>query len=75
MLPYVSPSARASVTISRERSFSIAVWALNAAFFAGVSPPIVLAEADPASQRLMRLVGFTPATTMAELCRWHLARL
>lgn len=75
VLPYVSPSARASVPISREREFSIAVWALNAAFFSAVSPAIRLAEADPAFVRLMRYVGFTPETTMLAICRWHLERL
>ncbi len=75
VLPYVSPSARASVPISRELEFSIAVWALNAAFFREVSPPIVLAEADPAFVRLMRIVGFAPTTTMLAICEWHLERL
>jgi len=75
VLPYVSPSARASVPISRERGFSGAVWALNAAFFAEVSPPITLAEADPAFQRLMRQVGFAPGVTMRAICEWHRERL
>ena len=75
VLPYVSPTERASLPISRERSFSIAVWALNEAFFRELSPPIVLAEADPAFQRLMQHVGFAPTATMASICQWHLARL
>lgn len=75
VLPYVSPSARASVPLSREREFSVAVWELNAAFFAAVSPPIRLAEADPAFVRLMRHVGFAPGTTMLAICQWHLQRL
>ena len=75
VLPYVSPSARASVPISREREFSVAIWALNLAFFREVSPPIALAEADPAFQRLMKDIGFAPTATMASICEWHLARL
>lgn len=75
VLPYVSPAARASVPISRELECSIAVWALNAAFFRDVSPPVVLAEADPAFVRLMRHVGFAADTTMLAICEWHLERL
>lgn len=75
VLPYVSPSERASLPISRERAFSIHVWALNEAFFRHVSPPILLAEADPAFQLLMSYVGFAPTVTMESICLWHLARL
>lgn len=75
VLPYVSPAERASLPISRERSFSIQVWALNEAFFHRVTPPLLLREADPAFQRLMRYVGFAPTATMESICQWHLARL
>lgn len=75
VLPYVSPSKRASLPISRELDFSIGVWALNEAFFQQVSPPILLRDADPAFQILMRCVGFAPDETMESICRWHLARL
>ena len=75
VLPYASPSLRASLPISREREFSIEVWALNEAFFRGVSPSILLSDADPAFQLLMSYVGFGLRATMESICRWHLARL
>lgn len=75
VLPYVSPSARASLPISREVSFSRAIWALNEAFFQQVSPPILLREADPAFQIAMTYVGFAPTATMESICHWHLERL
>lgn len=75
VLPYVSPSKRASLPISRELDFSIGVWALNEAFFQRVAPPILLRDADPAFQILMGHVGFAADETMESICRWHLARL
>jgi hypothetical protein len=75
LLPYVSPSERASLPISRELAFSIAVWELNEVFFHRMTPPILLRDADPAFQILMTCVGFEPTETMESICRWHLTRL
>lgn len=75
VLPYVSPAARVSIPLSRELDFSIAIWALNEAFFRQVSPPILLRDADPAFQSLMQYVGFTGEETMESICKWHLKRL
>jgi len=72
-LPYVSASERASVPLAEELEFSRAVWRLNAEFFARVSP-VLLAEADPAFQRLVAHVGFAADSTMAAVCRWHAER-
>jgi NAD+ synthetase len=75
VLPYVSPAERASLPLSREVAFSIAIWTLNEAFFQQVSPPLLLRHADPAFQLLMSHVGFAPDATMEFICQWHLARL
>lgn len=69
--PYVSASERASIPLAEELGFSCALWRLNEAFFARVSPEIRLAEAGAAFAGLMRGLGFAPETPMAAVCRWH----
>lgn len=72
-LPYASACERASVPLAEELGFSAAVWRHNAEFFDRIEP-VRLAEADPAFRELAAHLGFDPATSMAEICRWHADR-
>lgn len=72
--PYASASERASVPLAEELHFSAALWRLNEDFFASITPPIRLGEADPAFHRLMHHLGFPPETPMHDISRWHAER-
>ena len=75
LLPYVRPSARIQLPLEQEIGFSRAVWGLSASFFAAITPPIRLADADPAFRRLADYLGFDGDTKLEDLCRWHAERL
>jgi len=75
LLPYVQPSRRASVPLSREIAFSRRVWRLNAEFFASVASPLRVADASAPFRALASHLGFDEQTTLEELCRWHAGRL
>ena len=75
LLPYVRPSARMQLPLSQEIAFSRGVWELSASFFAAISPPLRLADADPAFRRLADYIGFDAETKLEDLCRWHAERL
>lgn len=70
-LPYVSPAQRASVPLSSEIAFSIAVWRLNAEFHKALDTPVLLLDANPGFIALMRKIGFSDGAPMAVICQWH----
>jgi NAD+ synthetase len=72
-LPCARPSRRASIPPEQEARFSRAVWELNAAFFAGVSPPIRVKEASPAFLEVARAQRFEEQAPLGALCRWYAA--
>jgi NAD+ synthetase len=74
-LPYVSPTRRASVPISSELDFSILVWRANLAFFQALPIDLAVEDADLPSRRLLATVGFNMATSLVEVCKWHIDRL
>lgn len=74
-LPYVFPSDRASVPLSGDKAFSLGVWQLSEAFFKKVVNPILLEEADPGFQKLMRSIGFKEDDSLESICRWHIEKL
>lgn len=74
-LPYVSLTARAAIPPSMERFVSQSVWEMNVDFFSKIQPAILLSETDPAFRSLMESIGFSPDTSMEEICRWHARQL
>jgi nicotinic acid mononucleotide adenylyltransferase len=71
VLPYVDPAARASVAPERVHDFSKRVWELNARLFEGTR----LTVADLPAPARATFRTFARAMPLAELCRWHVARL
>lgn len=70
-LPYVSPAQRASVPLSSEIAFSIAVWRLNAEFHKALDTPVLLLDTNPGFLALMRKIGFSDGAPLAVVCQWH----
>jgi hypothetical protein len=75
MAPYVTLSTRIRLPASQETAFSLAMWRENEQFFASLSPPILAAECDPATQKLIQYLGFDPSTPLLEIVRSHLTLL
>jgi nicotinic acid mononucleotide adenylyltransferase len=71
LLPYVDPSARCCVAPGEARSFSAAVWSLNAAAFAGTG--LRVADLPAPARAAFAWMGHDRA--LDEVCRWHAARL
>ena len=69
--PYCCPFIRASIFDSLH--FSIAVWQLNANYFA--SNETLLKDISPTSQRLFQYIGFEETTPMQTICSWHIEQL
>lgn len=72
-LPFVDPSARASIPAAHTRSFSLDIWHLNVAFFAGSG--LTVADLPPAAGRLLRCAGWREGDALEIVCRWHVALL
>lgn len=70
-LPYVDPSVRCCVPATRAAAFSEAVWRLNAEAFAGSG----LRVGDLPSPTRATFAWMGASTPLAEVCRWHEARL
>ncbi|OCL11729.1 hypothetical protein AOQ84DRAFT_361265 [Glonium stellatum] len=80
VLPYVSPSARASIPRGRELAFSRAVWALNVRYYeekeeGGEKEGFSVGDVDKWAGALLRAVGFRDEDEMVVVCKWHLRRL
>jgi hypothetical protein len=75
MLPYVSLITRAKIPPSKELELSKKLWQLNTHFFKTIKHTIILKEADPFFQNLMKYIGFDENTSMHDICYWHLTRL
>lgn len=74
-LPYVSPSTRASIPISKETTFSIEVWAANLEFYKCLSHRFQVQDLDPSTIALLEEVGFSDYASCAKIAKWHLVRL
>ncbi len=75
MAPYVTLGTRIRLPASQEVAFSLTMWKANERFFASVTPPILISECDPASQNLMRSLGFEASAPVLDVVRWHLQML
>jgi hypothetical protein len=75
LLPYVHNNRRMSIPHSEELAFSKRVWELNAQFHENLPRAITVGDCPMPFQNLARYVGFSPATTLGEFCRWHLGQL
>jgi NAD+ synthetase len=74
VLPYVSPRQRASIPLSKELTFSIAIWEANVAFFEQIST-LPISSLDPATMALLHSIGFEETTSALEAAKWHLNHL
>lgn len=74
-LPYVSPTHRASIPISKETLFSIEVWKANVEFFESLSRRLYVHDLDSATAALLADVGFPGNQTCLKVAQWHLQRL
>jgi nicotinic acid mononucleotide adenylyltransferase len=73
LLPYVDPSVRSGLPGGHALAFSLAVWELNAAAFAGTG--LAVADLPPAAARTMTVAGFAPHIRLVDLCHQHAAVL
>jgi NAD+ synthetase len=71
--PYVNPADRLSLPISQSFAFSRRIWQLNLEFFEGFS--LTLADTPPALRQLTDYLGLPLDLSLADWCRWHLARM
>jgi len=71
LLPYVDPSARASLPSDDARAFSVDVWSLNEATFRGTD--LVVGNLPMYARAPLR--SFRDDTPLEEVCRWHIERL
>ena len=74
-LPYVSPAMRASIPLSTEYSFSVAVWKANLAFFEALPVQVTVGDLDVSTTPLLIDIGFLSDTPCVEVPKWHLKRL
>jgi hypothetical protein len=70
-LPYVDPAVRCCIAPKRAREFSLAVWALNEAAFAGTE--LRVGDLPPATRATFAWMG--DDRTLEAVCRWHIDAL
>ena len=75
LLPYVQNNRRMSLPLSEQLSFSRGVWELNRRFFQGLPVALTVADCPEPFRNLATAIGFTPETSMKELCQWHLEQM
>ncbi|MBT9582869.1 NAD(+) synthase [bacterium] len=71
--PYVNPADRLSLPISQSFAFSRRIWQLNLEFFQQFG--LTLGDTPPAFRQLTDYLGLPHSLSLAEWCRWHLARM
>lgn len=75
VLPYVSPAQRASIPISVEARFSLALWKANIEFFKSLPVVLTVSDMDSRAQEMLKTVGFHIDTPCTQVAKWHVERL
>lgn len=75
MLPYTNLVFRARVLPEQLKLLSASLWQANMAFFSEMDEVLRVCDADPATGRFLRAVGFADETPLAEVCQYHLGAM
>jgi hypothetical protein len=73
VLPFIDPAERCSIPPGAARRFSIAVWSLNEALFAGSA--LGVGDLPLPARRLLHAAGMSVHVSLWAVCRWHAQRL
>lgn len=71
VLPYVDPSARASIRAREVQAFSKSIWALNERMFRGTG--LRVRDLPPAARATFRFLG--DDCLLQDVCAWHRSRV